>query len=161
MSNRKIRKLTDMIENGKKDVEELEERLRKAKEKADKGHIDKAQFTKARLQLSEGIRGKRTMIARWEKARLNEERKLREAKEEEEEEKTKRKELRAERRREREKEKRRQMRAEEGQGDEEEGGGEAGDEDEGEEDVGEDMEEEKQEHPGEKKKKRGFFSFFR
>ena len=111
MSTRKIRKLTDMIEKGKKDVEDLEKRLMKAKEKADEGHIDKAEFTKARLHLSESIRGKRTMIARWEKARLNEERRLREKKEEEDEEHEKRDELRFERRRERKKEKRRREKA--------------------------------------------------
>jgi len=105
--NRKIRKLTDMIEEGKKEVKELEHRLTSAKVKLDKGDINKADFTKARMQLSERIKGKRTMMARWEKARLNEERRLKEKKEEEEEEVEKRHELRSERRREREKERHR------------------------------------------------------
>ena len=146
MSNRKIRKLTDMIEDAKKDVKDLEAKLKLAKEKSDRGQINKAEFTKVRLQLSERIRGKRTMIARWEKGRLNEERRLREKKEEDQEDKDKKSELRAERRREHEKEKRRRLRAKEGstggEGDDE--GGEGGDE-----------------QAGEKKKKKGFFSFFR
>jgi len=105
--NRKIRKLTDMIEEAKKEVKDLEHRLNSAKAKLDKGDINKADFAKARMQLSERIKGKRTMIARWEKARLNEERRLKEKKEEEEEEVEKRHELRSERRREREKERHR------------------------------------------------------
>jgi hypothetical protein len=108
--NRKIRKLTGMIEDAKKEVVDLEHKLEAAKKKLDKGEIIKADFTKARMQLSERIKGKRTMIARWEKARLNEEHRLREKKEDEEEEKEKHHELRAERRREREKEKRRRAR---------------------------------------------------
>ena len=108
--NRKIRKLTDMIVEGKKEVEELEHKLEAAKEKLDEGKISNADFTKARMQLSERIKGKRTLIARWEKARLNEEHRLREKKEDEEEASEKRHELRAERRREREKEKRRRAR---------------------------------------------------
>ena len=162
MSNRKIRKLTDMIEEGKKDVEDLEKKLKVAKEKSDDGKINKAEFTKVRLQLSERIRGKRTMIARWEKGRLNEERRLREEKEEEEEEKTKKSELKAERRREREKEKRRRLRAREGStGGEEEEKAEGGEEDE-EGPAGEgESEADDEGDAGEKKKKKGFFSFFR
>jgi chromosome segregation ATPase len=112
--NRKIRKLTDMIEEAKKEVKELEDKLEKAKHRLDKGEIIKADFTKARMQLSERIKGKRTMIARWEKARLNEERRLKEKKEDEEEEVEKRHELRSERRREREKEKRRRAKSGDG-----------------------------------------------
>lgn len=108
--NRKIRKLTEMIGGAKKEVEELEGKLKSAKRKLDEGDISNADFTKARMQLSEKIKGKRAAIARWEKARLNEERRLREKKEEEEEEVEKRHELRAERRHEREKEKRRRAR---------------------------------------------------
>jgi len=108
--NRKIRKLTEMIEEAKKEVKELEHRLGAAKDKLDRGAISNADFTKARMQLSERIKGKRSAITRWEKARLNEERRLREKKEEEEEEVEKRHELRAERRHEREKEKRRRAR---------------------------------------------------
>jgi len=114
--NRKIRKLTDMIEEAIKEVDGLEKKLKSAKEKLDAGDINKADFTKARMQLSERIKGKRSMIARWEKARLNEERRLKEKKEEKEEEVEKRHELRAERKREREKEKRRRSKS----GDEEE-----------------------------------------
>ena len=172
MSNRKIRKLTDMIEEGKKDVEDLEKKLKVAKEKSDDGKINKAEFTKVRLQLSERIRGKRTMIARWEKGRLNEERRLREEKEEAEEEKTKKSELKAERRREREKEKRRRLRAREGstggeeeekaEGGEEEGEGEEGGEEDEEGPAGEgESEADDEGDAGEKKKKKGFFSFFR
>jgi hypothetical protein len=120
MANRKIRKLTEMIEGAKKEVGELEHKLKEAKEKVDKGRISKADFTKARMHLSESIRGKRTLIARWEKARLNEERRLREKKEDEEEESEKREELRTERRRERKKEKRRKLK----------GGGEEGEKEE-------------------------------
>ena len=80
MSNRKIRKLSDMIDESKKDVGTLEKKLVLAKNKCDDGQINKAEFTKVRIQLSESIRGKRTMIARWEKARLTEERRLREKK---------------------------------------------------------------------------------
>ncbi len=109
--NRKIRKLTDMIAEAKKEVKELEDKLEATKKKLDKGDINNADFTKARMHLSERIKGKRTMIARWEKARLNEERRLREKKEEEDEEHEKRDELRFERRRERKKEKRRREKA--------------------------------------------------
>jgi hypothetical protein len=155
MSNRKIRKLTDMIDAGKKDVGSLERKLALAKDKCDDGQINKAEFTKVRIQLSEGIRGKRTMIARWEKARLNEERRLRKKKEEEEEEHKKKEEMRAERRREREKDKRRRSRALEDGGDGEGAEGEPAGEDEH-----ASIEQDKDE--GEKKKKKkGFFSFFR
>lgn len=108
--NRKIRKLTQMIGDAKKEVEELERKLKTAKKRLDEGDINNADFTKARMQLSERIKGKRTMITRWEKARLNEEHRLREKKEEEEEASEKRHELRAERKREREKEKHRRAR---------------------------------------------------
>ncbi len=124
--NRKIRKLTDMITQAKKDVKELEERLAAAKLKLDRGDITNADFTKARMQLSERLKGKRAVIAKWEKARLNEEHRLREKKEDEEEESEKRDELRAERRRERKKEKRRRAKAGEDEGSEEGGGGEGG-----------------------------------
>ncbi len=110
MSNRKIRKLNEMIAQAKKEQVELEDRLRLAKGRLDRGEISKADFTKTRMTFSEKIKGKRAIIARWEKARLNEEHKLRDKKEEDEEEQKKRKELRGERRREREKEKRRKLR---------------------------------------------------
>jgi hypothetical protein len=113
--NRKIRKLTDMIEEAGKEVKDLEHKLNSAKLKLDKGDISKADFTKARMQLSERIKGKHAMMARWEKARLNEERRLREKKEDEEEEVEKRHELRAERHREREKEKRRRSKSGDGE----------------------------------------------
>jgi hypothetical protein len=108
--NRKIRKLTQMIVDAKKEVEELERKLKTAKKRLDDGEINNADFTKARMHLSERIKGKRTMITRWEKARLNEEHRLREKKEDEEEEVEKRHDLRAERKREREKEKHRRAR---------------------------------------------------
>jgi len=113
--NRKIRKLTDMIEEARKEVKDLEHKLNSAKLKLDKGDISKADFTKARMQLSERIKGKHAMMARWEKARLTEERRLREKKEDEEEEVEKRHELRAERHREREKEKRRRSKSGDGE----------------------------------------------
>ena len=100
MSNRKIRKLNEMIAQAKKEQVELEDRLRLAKGRLDRGEISKADFTKTRMTFSEKIKGKRAIIARWEKARLNEEHKLRDKKEEDEEEQKKRKELRGERRRE-------------------------------------------------------------
>jgi len=117
--NRKIRKLTDMIEEAKKEVKGLEDKLEEAKGKLDEGKINKADFTKARMQLSERIKGKRAMIARWEKARLNEERRLKEKKEEEEEEDEKRDELRLERKRERQKEKRRRSKSGDEEGEKE------------------------------------------
>jgi hypothetical protein len=131
MTNRKIRKLNEMIEQAKKELVQLEDRLRLAKGRMDRGEISKADFTKARMTYSEKIKGKRTLIARWEKARLNEEHKLREKKEDDDEEEEKRKGLRAERRREREKEKRRALK----------GGADGSGEQE--------------------QKPRGFFSFFR
>ena len=109
--NRKIRKLTEMIEEAKKEVKALELRLNSAKDKLDNGDINKADFAKARMQLSERIKGKRTMIARWEKARLNEERRLKDKKEKDEKEVEKRHDLRSERRRERDKEKRRRSKS--------------------------------------------------
>ncbi|MBM4250106.1 MAG: hypothetical protein FJ149_11930 [Euryarchaeota archaeon] len=112
--NRKIRKLTEMIEGAKKEARELEDKLEAAKAKLDAGRINKAEFSKVRMQLSESIKGKRTVVARWEKARLNEERRLKDKREEEEEELEKRRELRIERRRERDKERRRRARGAEG-----------------------------------------------
>ncbi|MEM2976681.1 MAG: hypothetical protein QXW06_03385, partial [Thermoplasmata archaeon] len=110
MSERKIRKLTEMIEEAKKEVLELEGRLERAKKRCDEGEITKADFSKARMELSNRIRGQRSRIVRLEKARLNLERKMREEAEEKEAEARKREELRAERRREREKERRRRLR---------------------------------------------------
>jgi hypothetical protein len=131
MSDRKIRKLSEMIDDAKKAVEELEEKLEKARTRCDLGEITKAEYTKARMDISDRIRGKRGSIVRYEKARLNAERLVKDKKLEEEEELKKRQELRVERRHEKDKERRRRMR-----------GGEKNDE------------------PEEKPKKKGFFSFF-
>ena len=59
--NRKIRKLTEMIEGAKKEARELEDKLEAAKAKLDAGRINKAEFSKVRMQLSESIKGKRTV----------------------------------------------------------------------------------------------------
>jgi len=132
MSDRKIRKLTEMIDDSKKEVKELEEKLTRCKRRCDRGEITKAEFTMARMDISDRIRGKHGSIVRYEKARLNAERLLKDKKVEEADELKKRQELRVERRREKDKEKRRRMR----------GGG-------------------KDEEPAQgTPKKKGFFSFF-
>ncbi|MGQ9583056.1 MAG: hypothetical protein ACUVV6_06030 [Thermoplasmatota archaeon] len=123
MSERKIRKLTEMIEKAREEVGELEERLRRAKERCHEGRLSKADYAKAKMELSNLIRGQRARIVRLEKARLNLERMMKEKREEEELEMERRRELRAERRREREKERRRRLRLGAGGAAEREAGG--------------------------------------
>ena len=84
MSQRKINKLTKQIEKLEDRIAVLEERIDVAHEKVEDGEISKAEYYKYKQELSVEARAIRGTIRRKEKARLFQERKVRDERKEKE-----------------------------------------------------------------------------
>ena len=84
MSEGKIKKLTKQIEKLEDKILELEDRIELAREKADDGEISKADFYRYKQELTIDARKIRGTIRRKEKARLFQERKVRDQRKERE-----------------------------------------------------------------------------
>jgi hypothetical protein len=84
MSLSKIRKLTKQIEKLENNIADLEARIDLAFEKVEAGDISKAEYYKYKQELSVEARAIRGTIRRKEKARLFQERKLRDLRKEKE-----------------------------------------------------------------------------
>ena len=84
MSESKVRKLTKQIEKLEGSIAQLEDRIEIAREKAENGDINKAEFYKYKQELTVEARAIRGTIRRKEKARLIQERNVKEIRKEKE-----------------------------------------------------------------------------